>query len=1360
MSSMNEPRTDAQGLPVLFSGGLSPSGEVGSYRYAQGHPKFGQQFDPADDPKNRSLSPSQTQALAMMGPSGTEMMRPSRTGGPGGRFQQPQQIQQRLNPMQIEDNELRMQQQMLLMKGPRQYGDGPGFAKPLSPNPGTPQQGGAGGAPTSWKMSIEPMAGGGMIPGYQEGGDLNWLERRGQRRQRERSNTALNRRLLSLKDEIVGGDEIDLSILDQAIPKRDMSASLVDTSMLDRDISIPDHMVDMVEQARFEDMMGQSIPKRDMLASLVDTSMMDRDVSIPDYMVDMVQQARFEDMGGQSVAKRDMRDQLGTGLPPGARRLNSDPSQYDGIPIDMPDVHPLSYIENLIYDGPPSLTPNRRVNEVEAGQLPGDLRRQAAELAEVRDSLSRPQEIYPFTGSGPRTGGLAELLRYGNQPGQGVRRAYGGIIGLEGGGYIPMYAQGGHIPGYGFGGFLRGLGKVVSKVAPVAMNFIPGLSGLSGLAKAGIGALAKGAGDLANDRGLNLDSMLGGAGRAYALSSGIDRVRDLDSLQGEGLWGGLRKVLTDRDIGSEAMGEFANIPFGEATALAIAEQAGERGRQQQAAEEGGYEPGQANPMGASGRVMPGRIMPGRGTTASAVGVPSTGGSLQYADDMNYGTQTNADGGLISGYSAGGRFNEGMEEFLPDTMARWQDPKKKVDNRPPVPGYQSGGSFQEKHPGLTYSQSGGWWKNGKQVQHSKLPKEVLALYKGGGGGKGWGTERPGGKGFFSIKKNAVGFLKGYEDHKQRAIVNARKYRQEQANYKRTGEWKRDHMGKVKEGGFYPSPEDFDAKYRGHGISKEDIDDRLKTAQFAAGDERTKTAMTREWEDNKDLTGTTQGRIDSFLSENFGTPIPDRAPNKEQVARTRQREDEDFDRMAVPYSERNTGPEPSAEQIRANVRGSHVGTGINDMSGRSYQEALNAARTRVSQVLDPGFARNEREHIRGGVAGPGYKNAAEQREALEAQYGDLDKFLANTTTKATGQGEPGQSYVDFHDGRGPITKEEAYPDGVPKYDPRLNPGSVPPPPEPTPFDPTDMPGPNVYPPSISTGDPGGQWQPTRIMPGGDSATMPDGRLLTPGFDPNSNRIKQIHGPGGVEPSARDSTDMGSGFYGEKKWFDPNAADPAERDIGGFNPHDLPKTANEFAAAGDTAGANLLEHLNAPAAPLQNYLNPAPVPGSAEGGLIEQIPTEDIQKLVRAVQQIESPGSQQIIEVAIQDHGLEAVKRIITLIQEQGPMTAGGDPQFAARGGLINGGGGDAMADDIFVDAEMGSNGEKQTIAVSAGEYIIPGDVVGHLGSGATGGGANVLDQFVEDVRINRTGSPEQPGPIDLSDVLPGTYGERYA
>ena len=96
---------------------------------------------------------------------------------------------------------------------------------------------------------------------------------------------------------------------------------------------------------------------------------------------------------------------------------------------------------------------------------------------------------------------------------------------------------------------------------------------------------------------------------------------------------------------------------------------------------------------------------------------------------------------------------------------------------------------------------------------------------------------------------------------------------------------------------------------------------------------------------------------------------------------------------------------------------------------------------------------------------------------------------------------------------------------------------------------------------------------------------------------------------------------------------------------------------------------------------------------------------------------------------------------------------------RGGLINGGGGDAMADDILVHAEMGSNGETQPIAVSAGEYIVPGDVLAHLGSGNTEEGGEVMDQFMEDVRVQRTGSSEQPPPIDLRDVLPGTYGERY-
>ena len=58
---------------------------------------------------------------------------------------------------------------------PRPYGGGPGYAKPL-PTPPSAVGGGegqGGGPPTSWKMSIEPMAAGGMIPGYQNGGGVD-----------------------------------------------------------------------------------------------------------------------------------------------------------------------------------------------------------------------------------------------------------------------------------------------------------------------------------------------------------------------------------------------------------------------------------------------------------------------------------------------------------------------------------------------------------------------------------------------------------------------------------------------------------------------------------------------------------------------------------------------------------------------------------------------------------------------------------------------------------------------------------------------------------------------------------------------------------------------------------------------------------------------------------------------------------------------------------------------------------------------------------------------------------------------------------------------------------------------------------
>ena len=58
------------------------------------------------------------------------------------------------------------------------------------------------------------------------------------------------------------------------------------------------------------------------------------------------------------------------------------------------------------------------------------------------------------------------------------------------------------------------------------------------------------------------------------------------------------------------------------------------------------------------------------------------------------------------------------------------------------------------------------------------------------------------------------------------------------------------------------------------------------------------------------------------------------------------------------------------------------------------------------------------------------------------------------------------------------------------------------------------------------------------------------------------------------------------------------------------------------------------------------------------------------------------------------------------------------------------------------------------------MVAGDVVSGLGSGNTDAGAEVLDQLQEDVRMARTGTSGQPPPMDLSEVLPATYGGRYA
>ena len=109
---------------------------------------------------------------------------------------------------------------------------------------------------------------------------------------------------------------------------------------------------------------------------------------------------------------------------------------------------------------------------------------------------------------------------------------------------------------------------------------------------------------------------------------------------------------------------------------------------------------------------------------------------------------------------------------------------------------------------------------------------------------------------------------------------------------------------------------------------------------------------------------------------------------------------------------------------------------------------------------------------------------------------------------------------------------------------------------------------------------------------------------------------------------------------------------------------------------------------------------------------------------------------------------------------------DPRFAAQGGLMSlaGGGisslggysdggrllkgpGDGMSDNI-----PASISNKQPARLADGEFVIPADVVSHLGNGSTDAGAKVLYKMMDQVRRARTGNPKQGKQIKPQKFIP--------
>ena len=106
--------------------------------------------------------------------------------------------------------------------------------------------------------------------------------------------------------------------------------------------------------------------------------------------------------------------------------------------------------------------------------------------------------------------------------------------------------------------------------------------------------------------------------------------------------------------------------------------------------------------------------------------------------------------------------------------------------------------------------------------------------------------------------------------------------------------------------------------------------------------------------------------------------------------------------------------------------------------------------------------------------------------------------------------------------------------------------------------------------------------------------------------------------------------------------------------------------------------------------------------------------------------------------------------------------GDVEEAAEGGIMQGhsdlgsysdggrmlkGPGDGMSDSI-----PGVIGKKQPARLADGEFVVPADVVSHLGNGSTDAGARKLYSMMDKIRKARTGKKKQAPEVKTDKYLP--------
>jgi len=152
-----------------------------------------------------------------------------------------------------------------------------------------------------------------------------------------------------------------------------------------------------------------------------------------------------------------------------------------------------------------------------------------------------------------------------------------------------------------------------------------------------------------------------------------------------------------------------------------------------------------------------------------------------------------------------------------------------------------------------------------------------------------------------------------------------------------------------------------------------------------------------------------------------------------------------------------------------------------------------------------------------------------------------------------------------------------------------------------------------------------------------------------------------------------------------------------------------------------------------PVYNFQEGGPVPNSNPN-------TQLIEQTISAVLgQVSQQEADIIINQFISEFGQEAFE----MLRQQALQSV--VPNAQTEGEITGQGKG---MDDMV----NGMIGTEQPVAVSPGEYIVPADVVSGLGDGSTDGGVQELDGMLDRVRQTRTGTMQQPAPMNTGGVLP--------